>query len=120
MILLKKRNILEVLQHQHFLFFSSKTVKLLLFVVLFSQASTIAISALDFSFYETYSFVKESEEPKPVEGKNAIDVLEESKFLVIDFPSFTFFSTHTADSFHKESFFFEVIKTLDSPPPELV
>lgn len=105
---------------QNFLFFTPKTVKLLLFVVIFSQTSSIAISALDFSFYETFSFTKESEEPKPLEGKNALDVLEESKFLVIDFPSFNFFWSYFTYSVHKESIFFEVLKGLDSPPPELV
>ena len=43
-----------------------------------SQLSTIAVASLDFSTNEAYVLSQESEEPKPKEGKNASDFLEES------------------------------------------
>ena len=89
-----------------------------LFIVLMSQLSTIAVAALDFSTHEAYVLSQESEEPKPKEGKNASDFLEESKFLITDFPKFAFFSDENLSTLYNESVFFEVTNTLDSPPPE--
>lgn len=109
-----------MIQQHHFLFFSQRVIKSLLFVVFLSQVATIAVAALDFSSQEAYVLSQESEEPKPKEGKNAFDFLEESKFLIADLPIFTFFSDENLNTFHKESVFFEVTNTLDSPPPEVV
>ena len=86
-----------------------------MFIVLMSQLSTIAFAALDFSTHEAYVLSQESEEPKPKEGKNASDFLEESKFLITDFPRFAFFSDENLNTLHNESVFFEVTNTLDSP-----
>lgn len=108
-----------MMQQQTFLFFSQATIKSLLVVVLLSQVATIAISAFDFSHHDAYVVSQESEEPKPKEGKNAYDYLEESKFLIADIPVFAFFSDEILNTFHKEGVFFEVTNTLDSPPPEV-
>ena len=107
-----------MIQQHHFLFFTQKTIKSLLFIVLMSQLSTIAVASLDFSTHEAYVLSQESEEPKPKEGKNASDFLEESKFLITDFPRFAFFSDENLSTLYNESVFFEVTNTLDSPPPE--
>ena len=108
-----------MVQQQTFLFFSQATIKSLLVVVLLSQVATIAISAFDFSHHDAYVVSQESEEPKPKEGKNAYDYLEESKFLIANIPVFAFFSDEILNTFHKEGVFFEVTNTLDSPPPEV-
>ena len=65
-----------MIQQHHFLFFTQKTIRYLLFIVLMSQLSTIAVAALDFSTHEAYVLSQESEEPKPKEGKNASDFLD--------------------------------------------
>jgi preprotein translocase subunit SecE len=108
-----------VASQQHFLFFSQRIIKPLLVVVLMSQVTTIVVAALDFSPLEVHVLSQESEEPKPKEGKNAFDFLEESKFLITDFPVVTFFSDDNLNTSHEEGLFFEVSYTLESPPPEV-
>jgi len=88
-------------------------------VMFLSQVVTIAISAFDFSPHNSYLLSQESEEQKPKESKNAFDYLEESKFLITDFPIVAFFSYVILNTFHKAVVFFEVTNTLDSPPPEI-
>ncbi len=107
-----------MIQQHHFLFFSQRVMKSLLFVVLVSQVATIAVAALDFSPRDVFVVSQESEEPKPKEGKNAFDFLEESTILIVDFPTFAFFSAQNLKTFHRESILFEVTNALDSPPPE--
>ncbi len=109
-----------MIRQTHFLFFSPKMIRLILLLVIFSQLNTIVISGLDFSYSETFIAAKESEDPKPKEGKNAFDFLEESKFLVASLPIVSFFSFEISHSFHKDVIFFEVIESLESPPPEIV
>lgn len=104
----------------HFLFLSQRLTKSLLFLVLLSQVVTVAIVAFDVSQPEIYILTQESEEPKPAEEKNAFDYLEESKFIIPDFPLIVFLSDENLKIFHDENLFFEVVNTLDSPPPEVV
>lgn len=117
-ILIKK--IFLVLDKTQHLFYSSKAIRFILLLALFSQLNTIAFSALDVTFSKTFLAAKESEDPKPKEGKNPFDLFEETTFLVAEFPAITFFSSEIMNTFHNDFSVCEVIKSLDSPPPEMV
>ncbi len=109
-----------MIQQPHFLFFSQRVIRSLVLVVFLSQLANIAIVVFDVSPPESFVLTQESEEPKPMEGKNAFDFLEDSMFIMANFPVFIFFSDENLNNFHKENLFFEVANTLDSPPPEVV
>jgi len=104
---------------QNFFFFSQQTIRALLIVVLFSQVSTIAVASLDFLPHSTTILSQETEEPKPAEGENAFDFLEESEFLMVDLPVCIFLTEERLNTLYKEVSFFEETNTLDSPPPEV-
>ena len=102
------------------LFFSTKTLLILWCLVFYSQLSLIAFSGLDYSDKETISITKESEEPKPKEGKAFFDLIEESKFLVTELPVFRFFSKKTSLSHFNQSIHTVFVTSLDAPPPDYV
>lgn len=102
------------------MFFSQHTIRALLIVVLFSQMATIAMASLDFLPQGTTVLSQETEEPKPTEGENAFDFLEESEFLMVDLPVCIFLTEERLNTIYKEVSFFEETNTLDSPPPEVV
>lgn len=102
-----------------FLFFSHRTITLILYVVLISQLSTIIVSSLVFSSHNAFVITQESEEPKPNEGKNVFDFLEESKFIVANVFIFPFFSEVLPLPIYKDLILLEVLDVLDSPPPEV-
>ena len=104
---------------QNFLFLSPQTIRVLLIVVLFSQMATIAVASLDFLPQGTTILSQETEEPKPAEGENAFDFLEESEFLMVDLPVCIFLTEERLNTLYKEVSFFEETNTLDSPPPEV-
>lgn len=89
-------------------------------LVFFSQLAVIAFSGLDYIGTDNISITKESEEPKPKEGKAFTDLLEESKFLVTELPVFTFFLNKVSLTDFKLLIHTEFVIALDSPPPEYV
>jgi hypothetical protein len=102
------------------LFFSTKTLHILWCFVFFSQLAVIAFSGLDYTGADNISITKESEEPKPKDGKAFADLIEESKFLVTELPVFTFFFNKASLTDHKLLIHTEFVTALDSPPPEYV
>lgn len=109
-----------VFNNTQYLLHSPKVIRFVFFLALFSQLNTIAFSAIDFTFSETFLAAKESEDPKPKEGKNPFDLFEETTFMVAEFPAITFFSSEILNTYHNDFSVCEVIKSLDSPPPEMV
>ncbi len=108
------------MQQTRFLFFSSKTLRLIWSLVLCSQLTVIAFAALDYSGSETISITKEGEEPKPLEGKAFTDLIEESKFLVTEIPVFRFFFNKVSLIHYKQRIHIGFVSALDSPPPEYI
>ena len=108
------------LNNGRYLFFSSKTLHILWCLVFCSQLSLIAFSGLDYTGKETIGFTKESEEPKPKEGKAFVDLIEESKFLVTELPVFRFFSKKAYLSHFNQSIHTVFVTSLDAPPPDYI
>lgn len=108
------------MNHGKYLFFSTKTLQILWCLVFCSQLSLIALSGLDYTAKETISITKESEEPKPKEGKVFVDLIEESKFLVTELPVFRFFSKKTSLSYFNQSIHTVFVTSLDAPPPDYI
>lgn len=109
-----------MLRQRPLLFFSQKSIKCLLFVVIFSQCSAIAVSVFDFSPNKLVVLLQENEESNSKEGKSFFDFLEESEISTVYMPIRTFFNDDPINNFHREIFFIETIHALDSPPPEAV
>ena len=103
-----------------YLFFSNKTIHMLWCLVFCSQLAVVAFSALDYTRTENISVTKESEEPKPKDGKAFIDLIEESSYLVTELPVFAFFLHELSLTHFKFLIHTEFVTVLDSPPPELV
>ena len=108
------------LNYRKYLFFSTKTIHMLWCLVFCSQLAVVAFSALDYTCTENISITKESEEPKPKDGKAFTDLIEESSFLVTELPVFAFFLYESSLSHFKFLIHTEFVTSLDSPPPEYV
>jgi hypothetical protein len=108
------------LNYGKYLFFSTKTIHMLWCLVFCSQLAVVAFSALDYTCTENISITKESEEPKPKDGKAFTDLIEESSFLVTELPVFAFFLYESSLSHFKFLIHTEFVTALDSPPPEYV
>ena len=108
------------MNHGKYLFFSTKTLQILWCLVFCSQLSLIALSGLDYTAKETISITKESEEPKPKEGKAFVDLIEESKFLVSELPVFRFFSKKASSSHFNQTIHPVFVTSLDAPPPDYI
>jgi len=102
------------------LFFSAKTLHILWFLIFCSHLSLIAFSGLDYTGKENISITKESEEPKPKEGKAFVDLIEESKFLITELPVFRFFSKKTSLSHFNQSIRTVFVTSLEAPPPDYI
>ncbi len=89
-------------------------------LVFCSQLAVVAFSALYYTCTENISITKESEEPKPKDGKAFTDLIEESSFLVTELPVFAFFLYESSLSHFKFLIHTEFVTALDSPPPELI
>ena len=89
-------------------------------MVFCSQLAVVAFSALDYTGTENINITKESEEPKPTEGKAFIDLIEENSFLVTELPIFAFFLYESSLIHFKFLIDTEFVTALDSPPPEYV
>ncbi|MBL18620.1 MAG: hypothetical protein CMC82_02150 [Flavobacteriaceae bacterium] len=79
----------------------------------------VAFSALDYNSIENISITKESEEPKPKDGKAFTDLIEECSFLVTELPVFAFFLYGSSLTHFKFLIHREFVLTLDSPPPSM-
>ena len=102
------------------LFFSSKTLHVLWCLVFCSQLTVIAYSGLDYTCSEAIGITKESEEPKPKDGKAFTDILEESKFLVTELPVFRFFFQKALSSHFSQRVHTVFVTALDAPPPDFI
>ena len=89
-------------------------------MVFCSQLSVIAYSGLDYTGSEAISITKESEEPKPKDGKAFTDILEESKFLVTELPVFRFFFQKALSSHFNQRVHTVFVTALDAPPPDTI
>lgn len=104
----------------HFLFFSSRAVRVLLYLALISQLSVILINVLDVSLPESAVLAIEGEEHKPSEEKNLFDYLKDGEFLIAELSIVSFFSSETPSFFYSLISFSEGVNSLDFPPPEAV
>ena len=102
------------------LFFSAKTLQILWCLIFCFQPSLIAFSGLDYTGKENISITKESEEPKPKEGKAFVDLIEENKFLVTELPAFKFFSKKPSLHHFNQSICTVFVTSLDTPPPDYI
>jgi hypothetical protein len=89
-------------------------------LVFCSQLTVIAYSGLNYTGSETISITKESEEPKPKDGKAFTDILEESKFLVTELPVFRFFFQKVLSPHFSQRVYTVFVTALDAPPPEII
>ena len=96
-----------------------ESLKLLVLLLLGFQLSGVPLSLLNLPNQELISFSKESEEPKPVEGNNTADFLEESKFLIDVFTFYFFYNQELLINQYRPLLFFGCFARLDFPPPRL-
>jgi hypothetical protein len=96
-----------------------KSLKHLVLLLLGFQLSGVPLSLLNMPNQELISFAKESEEPKPVEGNNTADFLEESKFLIDVFYFSFFYTQELLINQYKPLLFFGCFTRMELPPPRL-
>ena len=106
--------------HTRYLFFSTKSIKWLLFLVLFAQLNTIALSVFDYTSDNSFSFAMETEEPKPKDAKSSLEFLEDNKFFIAEWSFVILFDSLISLPYFQETLFVNHLSVIDSPPPEFV
>ena len=108
------------LSNTRYLFFSTKSIQCLLFLVLLTQLNTIVLSTFNYTSDYSFSFAMDTEEPKPKDAKSSFEFLEDNNFFIAEWSFIILFDRLILLPYFQETLFVNYLSAIDSPPPEFV